>query len=110
MAHPKGQPRHPSSGRKKGTPNKQTQLLKDAILNAARLAGEAIGKPKDSTGLEKYLFHLAMTEPAAFCSMLSKVMPLQIGGNTDEGDGINITVSFTPTREEMQRWAHRQSA
>lgn len=64
-------------GRAKGTPNKTTALLKDAILKAADAAG---GKG----GTVAYLTDQATDNPAAFMGLLGKVLPLQISG---EGGG-----------------------
>ena len=101
----KGSPKTPGSGRKKGTVNKSTQLLKDAVLRAAELAGDSIGAYehklagkkgvyKRVDGLVYYLKRQARDNPGPFMSLLGKVLPMQIGGTTDEGDGINITVKF----------------
>jgi hypothetical protein len=81
-------PGGPGPGRPKGIPNKATGLLKDAILQAAALAG---GKE----GLVGYLTAQAKEEPVAFMGMLGKVMPLQIVG---EGDG--------PLRVEIVRFGN----
>ena len=93
-ARPKGSPKTPGSGRKKGTPNKTTQLLKDAVLNAAAVRGEQIGSPKGTSGLEKYLVWLSKDHPQAFSSLLGRVLPMQVGGTSDEGEGINIQIAF----------------
>ena len=58
-----------TGGRQKGTRNKTTQALKDAILEAARLAG-------DEEGLVGYLQKQATDNPAPFMSLLGKVLPL----------------------------------
>lgn len=63
------------AGRPKGTQNKTTRLLKDAILMAAQAAG---GGKKD--GLVKYLTVQAKENPPAFMTLLGKVLPLQIEG------------------------------
>lgn len=60
-------------GRVKGIPNKTTRLLKDAILEAATLAG---GKE----GLVGYLRQQAKKNPGPFLSLLGKVLPTQITG------------------------------
>ena len=62
-------------GRQKGTPNKTTQQLKEAILEAARLAG-------DEKGLVGYLQKQASLNPAPFMSLLGRVLPM-----TAEVDG-----------------------
>lgn len=67
----------PGPGRPKGVPNKNTTLLKDAILAAATKAG---GKE----GLVGYLNKQASENPTAFLSLLGKVLPMQVTG---EGDG-----------------------
>lgn len=64
------------TGRKKGTPNKTTALLKDAILQAATKAGE-----KD--GLVGYLTIQAKANPGPFMALLGKVLPMQIVGDPD---------------------------
>lgn len=64
-----------TGGRAKGTPNKFTTKLKDAILAAAEASGRN-GKGKD--GAIGYLVWLSRTEPAVFGRLLEKVMPLQI--------------------------------
>lgn len=71
---PKGLPK--TGGRKKGTPNKNTALLKDAILEAATLAG-------DKDGLTGYLQAQAKANPGPFMALLGKVLPLQIAGDPE---------------------------
>lgn len=68
-------------GRVKGTPNKTTALLKDAIIRAAEAAGE---DQNGKNGLVGYCTFLAKDEPKAFAQLLGKVLPMQITG---EGDG-----------------------
>ncbi len=64
------------TGRKKGTPNKTTKLLKDAVLKAAEKAG---GKK----GLIGYLEIQATKNPGPFLALLGKVLPMQITGDAD---------------------------
>lgn len=74
-------PPNAGKGRKKGTPNKTTALLKEAILKAAELVGQdGMGK----AGLVGYCQSLAVNEPRAFAGLLGKVLPMQVTG---EGDG-----------------------
>jgi hypothetical protein len=68
-------------GRAKGTPNKTTKLLKDAILKAADKAG---GKQ----GLIGYLELQAKINPGPFMSLLGKVLPMQVTG--EDGDAIKV--------------------
>ena len=74
-------------GRQKGTPNKSTALLKDAILLAAQKAG---GDPE--TGLVDYLTVQASENPGPFMSLLGKVLPMQLAGDPDAP--ITISVSW----------------
>ena len=103
MAPPKGTPKPAGSGRKKGVPNKTTQLLKDAVLRAAQIQGNRLATngevPKGTkddrrTGLEHYLVWLADKEPVAFTGLLNKVLPMQVGGVSDDGEGLNIFIRF----------------
>ena len=65
-------------GRPKGAVNKTTALLKDAILRAAEAAG---GKG----GTVAYLTDQAKDNPAAFLTLLGKVLPHQIQGPGEDG-------------------------
>lgn len=67
-------------GRKKGSRNKTTTVLKEAILQAAELVGED-GKGKGKT--VGYLQKLATDHPPAFAQLLGKVLPLQVTGPED---------------------------
>lgn len=91
----KGSPRQPGSGRKKGTPNKTTQLLRDAVLMAAELCGDKLDPTnKGHDGLVKYLERQALEQPVAFMALLGRVLPMQIGGTGDEDEPINIQIHF----------------
>jgi hypothetical protein len=63
------------TGRKKGTPNKTTKLLKEAILKAAENAGEG--------DMVEYLTTQARVNPGPFMALLGKVLPMQIAGDPD---------------------------
>jgi hypothetical protein len=82
--HPIAQKRPKTGGRTKGTPNKTTALLKDAILKAGELAG-------GPEGLIGYLEMQAKLNPAPFMALLGKVLPLQLSG--DGVDRIKIEIS-----------------
>ena len=73
MPRPKGLPR--TGGRVKGTPNKTTTALKEAILAAADEA-----HPDGKVG---YLKWLATNNSGAFASLLGKVLPMTITGDPD---------------------------
>ena len=68
-------------GRPKGTPNKTTALLKDAILRAAEAAG-------GDEGMVGYLTEQASKNPGPFLSLLGKVLPMQI----DAQGGLHIHI------------------
>lgn len=69
-----------TGGRKKGTPNKTTAALKEAILAAAKAHGmDGRGK----AGLEGYLYRVARDDVKAFAGLLGKVLPLQVAGDPD---------------------------
>jgi hypothetical protein len=67
-----------TGGRQKGTPNKTTALLRDAILQAAEEAGEG-------EGLVAYLKVQAIDNPGPFMSLLGKVLPTQVTGDSEGG-------------------------
>lgn len=67
-----------TGGRQKGTPNKTTALLKDAILKAAEQAG-------GDDGMVGYLTLQAVQNPGPFMALLGKVLPMQIAGDEDGG-------------------------
>jgi hypothetical protein len=73
----KGAPK--TGGRRKGTPNKLTTDLKEAILGAA----EAAGGPE---GMMGYLKNLAVVNSSAFAALLGKILPTTIQGPGDEGE------------------------
>jgi hypothetical protein len=72
-----------SPGRPKGSPNKTTALLKDAILKAAEKAG---GKG----GTVAYLTTQAKDNPTAFMGLLGKVLPMQVQGPGANGEHVVV--------------------
>lgn len=58
-----------TGGRVKGTPNKVTASLKDMILQAL-----------DQQGGAEYLYRQADENPAAFMTLVGKVLPMQVTG------------------------------
>lgn len=69
-------------GRPKGAPNKTTALLKDAILQAAEAA--------HAQGMTGYLTEQAKANPAAFMTLLGKVLPMQVTG--EDGGPLQVIV------------------
>lgn len=80
--------RKKTGGRKKGTPNKTTQALKDAILKAAEDVGE---DGHGEGGLTGYLRRVATEDVKAFSTLLGKVLPLQVQGDADQPVRFEIT-------------------
>lgn len=74
-----------TGGRKKGTPNKTTAALKDAILTAAEDV-----HPGGKVG---YLKWLAKSNSSAFASLLGKVLPTTLAG--DPENPLELTVDLT---------------
>ena len=74
---PKGTPK--TGGRKKGQPNKNTKLVKDMILQAL-----------DEAGGVKYLVTVAHDNPAAFCTLIGKVLPMNHTSEDGTFGGPNI--------------------
>ena len=56
-----------TGGRKKGTPNKATQAVKDAILEAF-----------NGLGGVKYLEKIGKEDPKTFLTLLGKVVPAEV--------------------------------
>lgn len=73
----------PGPGRPKGVPNKNTTLLKDAILQAATKAG---GKG----GLVGYLTSQASENPGQFMALLGKVLPTQLQGDAENPVALTV--------------------
>lgn len=73
-------------GRKKGTPNKVSAALKDLILGAL-----------SDVGGQEYLAVQAHANPAAFLTLVGKVLPLQVTG---EGGG---PIQYVPVNTGIKR-------
>lgn len=71
-------------GRPKGSQNKTTALLKDAILQAATDAGEG--------DLTAYLAMQAKLNPGPFMSLLGKVLPLTVAGDKENPLQFKVTI------------------
>lgn len=78
-----------TGGRQKGTPNKTTALLKDAIIQAAELTGR---DRQGKEGLVGYCRFLAVEEPKAFAALMGRVLPMQVEGTGENGEIIFKTV------------------
>ena len=72
-----------TGGRKAGTPNKVTAELKDMILTAL----------SESGGVE-YLQRVSDSHPAAFLSLLGRVLPMQVTGDPNNPIAHSLEVTF----------------
>ena len=87
------------AGRPKGAPNKSTALLKDAILQAAELAG-------DKGGMVNYLLKQAHENPIAFMGLMGKVLPLQVVADITQRVAVVTETVMTPIEWEKQWVEH----
>jgi hypothetical protein len=79
--------REKSGGRKKGTPNKTTAVLKSAIMESF-----------DKVGGVEYLVQVAQEDPKSFLSLLGKLVPSEIKAELSTTDKVVVTVrDFTRT-------------
>lgn len=86
-------------GRKKGTPNRTTAILKDVVLAAATSVGE---DGRGRGGLEGYLRHIARREPKSFVTLLARVIPTQHEHEHTGKDGGPVDVVHS-VRDEIER-------
>jgi hypothetical protein len=77
----------PGPGRPKGTKNKTTTLLKDAILMAAEQAG-------GDGGIVAYLQQQAVKNPGPFLALVGKVLPMQVTGEDGGPVQTSVTIKF----------------
>ena len=114
----KGHVRIPGAGRKPGTPNRTTQQLKDAILEAADRLGyireepklDDKGKPtgeielvhdgKDAT--VGYLMWLGKHNPASFAALLARVLPIQLNQKQKQEQEQKVAVRYETVEERRQ--------
>ncbi|MCT8970890.1 hypothetical protein [Microbaculum marinisediminis] len=83
-------------GRPKGSPNKVTSRLREAIIAAADDHGR---DGEGSDGLKGYLAMLARDEKKTFATLLGRIVPAHV-----EGD---MTVSANPVADLMNQIAER---
>lgn len=77
-------------GRKKGTPNKLTTSVKEAIVRAF-----------DEVGGVSYLVKVANEDPKTFCTLLGRVIPTEVRADMTSSDG-----SMMPSRIEIIAYDH----
>lgn len=73
-------------GRVAGVPNKITKTLKEAILGALH-----------ESGGQAYLLRVAKEDPKTFCTLLGRVLPLEVSGT----NGAPIAVTITKFTEDQ---------
>jgi hypothetical protein len=71
----KGKKRPPNAGRKVGSINKTTSVLREAVLLAGQQTGDL---PRGHDGLVGYLRFVAREYPPAFVSLLARALPQQV--------------------------------
>ena len=90
----------PGRGRPKGSRNKSTAILKDAILIAVECAGDEL---KPNSGLVGYLQYQAIENPVAMLGLIGKVLPLQVVASIKTTAAVSDKV-LTPD-EWAAQWA-----
>lgn len=68
-----------TGGRTKGTPNKVTATVKEALQAAF-----------DEVGGKDYLVRIATEEPKAFCALIGKVIPQDVNASVDGHITVNV--------------------
>jgi hypothetical protein len=76
-------------GRPKGSQNKLTVRVKEAILQAF-----------DELGGVDYLVEVGQSEPRAFLVLLGKILPTEINGNLDTTGIINVVTGIDRSPNE----------
>jgi hypothetical protein len=96
----KGSPKPEGSGRKKGTPNRHSVVLKDCIQRAMEMVGS---NRRGKDGAEGYLAHLAWNHPDIFGRLLEKLLPFSLSG----AGGGPVQIEYTNREEIMLRFKER---
>jgi hypothetical protein len=80
VASAANKPPNAGKGRKKGVPNKTTAAIKDMIVQAL-----------DKAGGVDYLERQSRENPAAFMTLVGKVLPMQVTG--EDGAALQIVIN-----------------
>lgn len=91
-------------GRKKGVPERNTRVLRDALILAAEAAGGG-----NADGLVTYLTTVATDHPVAFINTLGKVLPLEIKTNGAAHITIEVVRRFEPLPLVIEHQANGKS-
>ena len=67
-------------GRAKGTPNKVTKAVKEALIESF-----------DEVGGKDYLINMAREYPVAYMSLLGKIIPTEMKSTVEGGISVTIT-------------------
>ena len=78
MARPKGSPK--LGGRQKGTPNKTTAIIKDAIT---AVYADLLGSVENADNANAHFLQWAKDNQTEFYKIASKLIPIQVGGDPD---------------------------
>lgn len=88
-----------AGGRPKGSLNKITTTLKDAILEAASEVGYD-GHGQD--GLQGYLRKVASDNMKSFSGLLGRILPLQIGSDPLNPIKHDVSIHFVSAAKEKE--------
>ncbi|MBR1211331.1 hypothetical protein [Bradyrhizobium sp. JYMT SZCCT0180] len=83
-------------GRAKGTPNKFTRDVKEAIINAA-----ALSKHSKTDDLEGYMVYLADNKQEVFATLLGKLIPVQAKIHATGPSAVNLNLSLKMPLADM---------
>ena len=73
-------------GRPRGSVNRTTKMLRECILEAARLSGGG------RDGMTAYLRRQADENPVAFMSLLGRVLPSTLAASSDDGSPLVVEI------------------
>ena len=92
-------------GRAKGTPNKMTREIKEALINAAEMSKHSASKT-----LEGYALYLADNKPEVFASLLGRLIPVQANvKHVGSVGSTNISINM-PLGEMINNFGRRIKA
>ncbi len=87
--------KRPGSGRKKGSTNKLTSDVRQAIMEAFSILGGA-----------EYLRKVATEDPKAFCALLGKLIPVKVAGDAEDPPVLRMAIDAPPD-ETREQWLAR---
>jgi hypothetical protein len=85
-------------GRPKGSQNKVTKALKDAILEATELAGNELD-PESESGTVAYMVDLAKNHKPIFGSLLKGTLGMTVALTGPDGKDMAITINLKKPNE-----------